>query len=291
MTHPGPQVVVVGESLIDELRAAQGTVERVGGSCLNVAVGLSRLGTAVTFATSFGEDEAGRRIAEHLAGMSVIRTDGPTSRATATLDENGVAEYEFSFSWDLSETVLEVPPTSHLHVGSLGAICMPGADWVLEVVRRHNGPVSYDPNWRESLAPPGARERADHLMSLATVVKMSEEDAAALFPGTRGDALADRLLKSRPEVVVLTRGSEGAEAWTSSSHAQVPTPTGGPVVDTVGAGDAFMAGFLHEWIQHCDVARALSVGCWVARLTCERPGADPPTAEELRHTQTRGPLV
>lgn len=274
--------MVVGESLIDELRSAQGTVERVGGSCLNVAVGLSRLGTPVTFVTSFGKDEAGRRIADHLAGMTVVHSDGPTARAIATLDTEGVAQYEFSFSWDLADTVIDVPPTSHLHIGSLGAVCVPGADRVLEVLQGHSGTVSYDPNWRESLAPPGARERAGHLMSLATVLKMSEDDAAALFPGTRDDALAHRLLKSGPEVVVLTRGSEGAEAWTSSSHAQVPTPTGRPVVDTVGAGDAFMTGFLHEWLEHRDVTRALTAGCWVARLTCERAGADPPTAEELR---------
>jgi len=280
--QPQPSVVVVGESLVDELRSAQGTVERVGGSCLNVAVGLSRLGTPVTFVTSFGDDEAGRRVAEHLAGMTLIRSVGPTVRAIAELDQEGVAQYQFSFAWDLGDLALEVPPTSHLHVGSLSAVCSPGADRVLEIVSRHSGTVSYDPNWRAGLAPPGARERAEHLMSLATVVKLSEEDAAALFPEKSAEVLARRLLQRGPGVVVLTRGGDGAEAWTTASHERVPVPAGGPIVDTVGAGDAFMAGFLHEWLEHGDVARALTVGSWVARRTCERSGADPPTAEELR---------
>jgi len=275
-------VVVVGESLVDELRSAQETVERVGGSCLNVAVGLSRLGRSVTFVTSFGDDEAGRRIAEHLAGMTLVRSVGPTARAIAELDREGVAQYQFSFAWDLGDVAIEVPPTSHLHVGSLGSVCAPGADRVFEIVRRHSGTVSYDPNWRASLAPPGARERAEHLMSLATVVKLSEDDAAGLFPGTSAEVLARRLLQSGPEVVVLTRGGEGAEAWSSASHERVPVPAGAPIIDTVGAGDAFMAGFLHEWLQQGDVARALTVGSWVARRTCERSGADPPTAKELR---------
>ena len=281
VTTPQQHVVVVGESLLDELRSAQSTVERVGGSCLNVTVGLSRLGTPVTFATSFGDDAAGRRIAERLAGVTLVRSVGLTARAIAQLDREGVAQYQFSFAWDLGDLVLEVPPTSHLHVGSLGAVCEPGAGRVLEIVRRHSGTVSYDPNWRASMAPAGARERAELLMSLATVVKLSEDDAAALFPGTSPVELARRLLQSGPEVVVLTRGRDGAEAWTVDSHEHVPTPAGTPVIDTVGAGDAFMAGFLHTWLQQRDVAGALTVGCWVARRTCEQAGADPPTAREL----------
>lgn len=280
MTQSRPHVVVVGESLIDEIRSPQGTVERVGGSCLNVAVGLSRLGRPVTFVTSFGDDDAGRSIAQHVTGMTLVRANGPTSRAIATLDAEGVAQYEFSFAWDLRDAV-DVPPKSHLHIGSLGAVCAPGADRVLEVVRRHTGTVSYDPNWRTGLASPSELERAQHLMSLATVVKLSEEDAAALFPGSSGEALAHRLLQCGPAVVVLTCGGEGAQAWTSSDHTEVAVPPGGPIIDTVGAGDAFMAGFLHEWLAHRDVARALTVGCLVARLTCERAGADPPTREEL----------
>ena len=276
-----PEFIVVGESLVDEISSDAGTVTRPGGSCLNVAVGLARLGASVTFVTSYGEDEAGALLDEHLSGLAVVRSSRPTSRAVAQLDQAGVARYDFDFSWQLDQLALSLPASSHLHVGSLAALWPPGADLVLDLVRRHEGTVSYDPNWRVGVAPADARTRVSQLMTLATVVKLSEEDLDGLYPNWSGDRLAAHLLSQGVQVVVLTRGADGAEAWTSTTHHHLPAAGTAEIVDTVGAGDAFMAAFVHEWLWDGDVRRALEFASTVAWMTCQRPGADPPSAMDL----------
>ena len=94
-------VLVLGEALVDIVRRGPARpVEHVGGSPLNVAVGLGRLGRDVEFVTHIGDDDRGRRIVRHLADSSVRLAAGSstaprTPTATATLDENGAATYEF----------------------------------------------------------------------------------------------------------------------------------------------------------------------------------------------------
>jgi fructokinase len=282
--------LVVGEALVDVVARPDGTSERhPGGSPANVAVGLGRLGHDVALLTAFGDDADGRLLRSHLEDSRVRVLAAPTGRtgvAQATLDDDGVATYAFDLSWDLGGAPTEAPPT-WLHVGSLGTWMTPGAAAVRDLVDRYAGraTVSYDPNCRPHLMGDAgaARTSVEALVAASDVVKASEEDVAWLYPGTSAVDVARAWAETGPALVVVTLGAEGAVGVAAGAVVEVGPAAGGPVVDTVGAGDAFSAGLLSA-LAGVDLARldagtatgALERGALVARRTCEREGADPP---------------
>ena len=296
------RVLVVGEALVDVVdgRALP------GGSPLNVAVGLQRLGIPTTLHSHFGADAYGVAIAQHLEASNVPVTPGTvgdyrTSVAEATIAADGSASYRFEIDWD--PATLEVQPGtfSAVHTGSIGAALEPGATTVEKLLTalQPTTVITFDPNVRPQLmgTPDDARPRIERMIALADVVKASDEDVAWLYPG---ESVADVLQRWRalgPAVVVVTRGSEGADALAPSGAVHVPAvPT--KVVDTIGAGDSFMAGLiwslatldllradrrhmLHE-LNFADVRLIVAAGARCAGITVSRPGADPPTAAELQ---------
>ncbi|RZS87294.1 fructokinase [Motilibacter rhizosphaerae] len=299
-------ITVVGESLIDVVRRTDGSAsEHLGGSPFNVAVGLARQGAEVALATRVGPDARGQALLDHAKAEGVTLLGEPaglprTSTATATLDPEGVASYEFDLEWDLP--ALPVPPgTSALHTGSLGLTIEPGASVVLAAMReaRREVVVSYDPNARPGLTPdvPALVRRVEEAASLSHVVKASEEDFAFLYPDQDFRAAAARWLRGTgTHLVVVTRGGDGAWAATRSVSVDLPAqPT--EVVDTVGAGDAFEAGLLDALrraglltiarigqLDALDEAALLDLvrqAATVGSLTCERAGANPPTRAEV----------
>jgi fructokinase len=280
---PAAEVLVVGEALVDVVEDVAGRrTERPGGSPANVAVGLHRLGRAVTLLTALGNDRYGDLLRSHLDGISLVTAELPaTGTALARLDAAGSATYAFDISWDLAG--LEPEPARWVHVGSLAAVLPPGADAVLALAQRSvaaGSTVSFDPNCRPDVADRDV-DRVEALAALSGVIKLSDEDLAWLYPGEPFEDVARRWLAGRTELVVLTRGSAGASGVTAEGTWEVPAAPGGAVVDTVGAGDAFMAGLVDALVEQWDVPAALERAALVARRTCERPGADPPTATEL----------
>ena len=297
--------LVVGEALVDiVLRDSAAASEHPGGSPANVALGLGRLGRQVSLLSRLGDDDRGERVRAHLAASGVelapgTLTTGPTSTATARLDERGVASYEFELDWRLPDAV-ELPPARALHTGSIAAFLAPGGAAVLELVLRARGSltVSYDPNARPVLmgdAAP-ARERVERFVAAADVVKVSDEDLTWLAPGADPADVAHDWLALGPALVVVTRGGEGATGVCEAGRVDVDAPRI-RVVDTVGAGDAFMAGLLDglaradllgadrsdalRAIPRDGLAAAARRATRVAAITCTRPGADPPTRAEL----------
>ncbi|MGC3993927.1 MAG: carbohydrate kinase [Propionicimonas sp.] len=300
-------VTVVGEALIDIVIPPSGTtVEHAGGSPLNVAIGLARLGHDTRLATHLGTDARGRRIADLLAAESIALLPGSTSAArTATaaahLDAAGVATYEFDFAWELDPASVPVGDGAHLHVGSISATTAPGSAAVLDVVRaaRSGATISYDPNARPSLMgePAEARTTIERLIGLAHVVKASDEDVRWLYPGTPVPQVLAHWASLGPSLCAVTQGGEEAVVLAAGEVQRFPTlPT--TVVDTVGAGDSFMAGLLSglldagllgdgaaaerlrfaEWpVIAAAVERALAC----AAITVSRAGANPPTRADL----------
>jgi len=297
-------IVVTGEALIDVVVDRDGdSTETPGGSPLNVAVGLARLDIPTTLISQVGHDQRGGLVVDHVTGsgaeiVAVPTSSGRTSVATAHLDEGGAASYEFELEWNLPRQ--ELPPCRALHVGSLGTLLVPGRDSVLDLVEQacaREGFVSYDANLRESFVDDRDRTRREvqALAARCTLVKLSDEDADVLDPGTDPDDFARALLGGeRTRIVLLTRGSEGATAFTAKGETSA-VPRQVEVVDTVGAGDAFMAATLAQlWdldafghpgpglpVVEEEIARLLRGAMEVAAITCERRGANPPRRLEL----------
>lgn len=298
-------IVVVGESLVDVLPGPEESapLEQVGGSPLNVAVALGRLDVPCLLITEVGADERGQAVVGAVldSGSEVVAAPSSgdrTATATALLDAEGDATYSFDLAWTLPPQ--ELPACDALHVGSLGTLLDPGRTSVLDLVEQayaRDVPVTYDPNLRAELLEDRASAWRDleALAERCLLVKLSEEDVALLHPGADPRDIARSLVQGeRTELVVLTRGRDGAEAFTETAEARVPAPAV-RVVDTVGAGDAFTAGLLAallEWgalgrygpdmpADTAELTRLLEAATEVAALTCARRGAQPPLRAEL----------
>lgn len=303
----GQRALVIGEALIDVVQARDGSGNaHPGGSPANVALGLARLGREVDLLTWFGNDAHGAAIRRHLEASGVAITPGSdtaerTSVATALLDVDGAATYEFDLSWHVPEEWTS-PSAAPLvvHTGSSAAVLTPGGSDVLRILAayRDAATLTYDPNLRPSLMPPPNETRplVEAFVELADVVKVSDEDLTWLEAGTHPLDVARRWLASGAALVVVTRGSEGATAITAALELNVTAPRV-TVADTVGAGDSFMSGLLDGlWsagllgahrrvaLREADEATLRSVlsrCAEIAAITVSRTGANPPTSAEL----------
>lgn len=301
-SRPTPDVLVVGEALVDIVHRADGSIdESPGGSPANVALALGRLARRPRLLTSLGDDGRGQTVRRWLEASDVELRGTPaarTSTAIARLDALGAASYEFAIDWQVEVAGVEVADA--LHVGSIAATLEPGAAAVADLLDRHRSRslISYDPNIRPSLIDDheSVRRRVLSLIERADVIKASDEDVAWLHPGVAIDEVARRWSRSGPALVVVTLGSEGCLALANGVEVRVPAVTV-DVVDTVGAGDTFMAALIDgllsegafgayarnvlESLGEERLTLLLQRSAIAAAITVARPGADPPTCEDL----------
>jgi len=302
------RALVVGEALVDIVRRTDGSVsEHVGGSPANVALGLARLGRRADLLTWLGADAYGALVVRHLeaSGVSVLRgaeTAITTPIATAHLDAEGAATYDFDLVWDLPHAWEEsTEPPLVLHTGSIGAALPPGAQKVARLVeaRRPTSTITYDPNLRPALmgSPQDTLPLVESLVLQSDVVKVSDEDLAWLLPGVAPAEIAEEWTRRGPSLVVVTHGGKGAFASTSSGARLMVAAPAVRVADTVGAGDSFMSGLIdglweagllgadrREELRDVDpgtVEAILERCARIAAITVSRPGANPPTRGEL----------
>ncbi|PYY39643.1 carbohydrate kinase [Curtobacterium sp. MCPF17_046] len=299
MTTSYRPVIVFGEALIDAVADGSETRLTPGGSPMNVAVGLARLGVPVTLATQFGDDEHGRLIAEHLAhdGLTVDRADGPTSVARAELQADGSARYDFDIVWDREAPVLPAGAAPAVaHTGSLGAFLQPGGRAAVQLFRQLPAATvrSFDPNIRPALLEQAdALQQFDRIVKRTHVVKLSDEDADWLYPNVDPDGVLDRLLDGGVRLAAITRGAAGSIVAGRDTRVQVMAPAV-TVADTIGAGDAYMSGLLFALLQGSGLQRIQQsavdttllnrvggVAAASAAVAMSRAGANPPSPVEL----------
>jgi fructokinase len=307
MSADGRRIVVTGEALVDLVLARDGSLAgHPGGGPYNVARTIGRLQQPVSYLGRISTDGFGRRLREELEADGVgldalVATDAPTTLALAELDERGAAQYEFYALGTSAPGLTEADVRGALpgdigtfYLGTLGLVFEPIAT-TLEAVVADVGDgtlVALDPNCRPTVIEDAAayRGRLRRLLARTDVVKASEDDLAWLDPDAEPVDAARALLAVPGAIALVTLGGDGALVVTADEVRDVASPTV-EVVDTIGAGDAFMGAFLARWQERGlgradlgrldEVAGAAAFACRVAAITCSRAGADPPRLAEL----------
>ena len=305
-------ILCCGEALIDMLpRKTEGGEAAFapypGGAVFNTAIALARLGQRTGLFTGLSRDLFGERLAAALTangvayGMSA-RSDRPTTLAFVTLAE-GQAEYAF-YDENTAGRMLaisDLPDTMDgvdaLFFGGISLAVEPCAAayealCLQDPARRL---IMIDPNIRPGFIADPARYRArlDRMLAVADVVKLSDADMAWLDGDGAMLDLAAGLLARGPKLVLITEGASGVTAFWPGGSLHVPAPVV-TVVDTVGAGDTFNAGFLTGLAEAeqltkaaiaapepAVIAAALELGVAAAAVTVSRAGANPPRRDEV----------
>lgn len=311
-------MIIVGEALVDLVPEEDGRLDpRSGGSARNVAIAAARLGAETAYVGGLSRDQFGRRLRQELVTEGVDTSSAPevdalTPLAVVTLGPDGQAQYAFHLAGTAAlalhgDDLAALPDDQALHV-SLGAVTLATpviGDALVALLASHTSLTSLDPNVRAA-APTGHgvdAERIDAAASLVDLVRCSEEDLALLHPERSPTEVAASWLDAGTGAVVVTRGADGAVAWTSAGAVRSGVPTtagndseegGTAAADTVGAGDTFGAGLLVALTERGITTRAdllgLTVPDWeavlafagrAAAITVQRRGADPPYRAEL----------
>lgn len=302
------QVAVIGEGVIDRFLVDGQARDVIGGSPLNTAVAIKRAGIDVHWWARVSSSAEGRAIWDYAERNEVIKQgavtiDRPAPIVTIALDEAGIPTYDFALDgaadWEWQESDFQnLTEYGAVQIGSLTTVLEPGATALLQALKSMkliaNPPlISYDPNARPRAAKNETdaermRARIQELVKLADLVKVSDEDLG-WFDATRTPAdIAAEWSQLGPQLVVMTRGSEGATAYRAGFKIAQTPGIKVEVVDTVGAGDTFMAWLLAAVLKagdipatEQDVASAIERAAKAAAITCSRAGCNPPTTLEL----------
>lgn len=306
-------ILCCGEALIDMLPRTATSGETayapyVGGAVFNTAIALGRLGAPVSFFSGLSTDLFGRQLADALTASKVdlgpLRfSDRPTTLAFVHL-KDGQASYTFydENSAGRMLTEADLPEIGEhieaLHFSCISLIAEPcGSAYEALMRREHARRVTMlDPNIRAAFIAdkPAHLARMRRMIAMADIVKLSDEDLAWFGETGSHDEVAARWLGVGPKVIVITRGGDGAVAYTARSRIEVPAREVA-VADTVGAGDTFNAGLLcslHEGgllrkesiavLPEDELRRAVDFAMGAAAVTVSRAGANPPWRHEMR---------
>ena len=307
-------ILCCGEALIDMVAAPSldgpdGFVPHSGGAVFNTAIALGRLGARAGILTGLSRDMFGDQLADALKASDVdtthiIRSDRPSTLAFVKL-EDGQASYSFFDENSAGrmirpEDMPELPSDiTALFFGGISLASDPSASAYAALLDRQGGPraVMIDPNIRPLFITDaeGYRRRMAAMISQADIVKVSDEDLNWLNPAplTQAEKIS-AMLDTGPSVVIVTQGAEGAIATLADGTSITVPAVKTNVVDTIGAGDTFNAGFLAK-LSDLDLLTpealgtldpdalrdAMTYGARVAAITVSRAGANPPWANEL----------
>lgn len=307
-------ILCCGEALIDmipeqTIKGSDAYVPRSGGAIFNTAVGLGRLGCRTGLLSGISTDMFGHQLMADLRASNVdtryvIRSNRPSTLAFVKLSD-GHASYSFYDENSASRMIepRDLPATlediSAMYFGGISLACDPGSETYAQLAETHASDcvVMIDPNIRPSFIQDETkfRDRIERMLGLADIVKVSDEDLNWIIQTS--DSLEEKIAQLSelgPSIVILTRGSSGAQATLPNGRSVFVASQKVEVVDTVGAGDTFNAGFLAnlseagllsksaiQTISESDVTKAIGFGARVAAINIGRAGANPPWRSEI----------
>jgi len=297
------QVWVVGEVLIDLIPDGDQDLAVVGGGPANTAKALAKLGVKTYFIDGISTDKYGQMAKVALLSANVILdyaqySNKPTCTAKVTLSKSGSASYEFviegTATFDFSDLWLPDPQRlkpSLLHIGTLATVIEPGASvlfkWAQNVA--HVAPIVFDPNIRPAVL--GNRDeyvkKVEKWASIASAVKVSDEDLNWLYPGKAIVKVVNEWLEVGVQLVVVTLGDKGVTAYRKDEEISVDAVKV-DVADTVGAGDTVGAVLVEAIVDNGldrltgEVLKTmLKRAVKAAAITVTRTGANPPSKDEI----------
>lgn len=317
------QAISFGELLIDFVSTerdvavgdAPAFLKAPGGAPANVAVGLAKLGIKTAFISQLGDDFFGHHLVDVVAAQGVnvsgVRFTDQAMTMLAFVSVDAEGERSFVFYRKPSADMLMTPDdldmdllrqTEILHYGSITLIDDPLRTTTLaaiEAAKTGGALISYDPNLREPLWESLDAAKQGILLGweYANIIKVSDAELAFISDTNDIAAGVKKLWGDATQLVVVTKGANGCEAFLATQHWQVPS-FAVQVEDTIGAGDGFVAGLLagilklgDGW-QTNDLTDVLQAANAVGAITASRQGAIPalPTASEVaaflnQHTQ------
>ncbi|MFV0293894.1 MAG: carbohydrate kinase family protein [Paracoccus sp. (in: a-proteobacteria)] len=302
-------ILCCGESLIDMVPENGAFLPLPGGSVYNTAVALGRLGAKTAYLWPLSQDQFGKSLRGPLDEAGVDLSLSPSTARPTTLAvvflKDGHASYSFYDEGTAGRMFVpaELPPLpekgiSALFIGGISLIQDPCGNTVETLTQRAAQAgivVMVDLNIRPSLITDeqATRDRLNRLMNIANIVKISDEDAAWLFPGTAAEQVSEQLLDLGPQLVLRTHGGDGATAIHRNTCVTHPAERV-TIADTIGAGDTFNAGLLTALSESGNLSRealigideihlrgALGLAVRSAAITVSRHGANPPWRKEL----------
>ncbi|KZR72037.1 2-dehydro-3-deoxygluconokinase [Prochlorococcus marinus str. MIT 1313] len=282
-----PEVICLGEALVDRLGPLGGdpavdqpVEDCLGGAPANVACGLARLGRKVAFVGRLGDDAIGARFRElfdtrgvNLAGLQIdqrrpsrivlVRRDLDGERVFqgfAGDRGDGFADQSLSLDALAASWPLLVGKASWLLIGSIPLATPASAQsllWCVEQAQTVGLEIALDVNWRPTFWDPGrapdsgpdekALQAIAPLLERASLLKLAREEAVWFFD-TDDPAVIARSLPQQPDVVV-TDGARPVRWWIGGCVGELAALSPPSVLDTTGAGDAFTAGLLHQFLM------------------------------------------
>ena len=307
-------ILCCGEALIDmipehTIKDTNGFVPYPGGAIFNTAIGMGRLECSVGLMSGISTDFFGQQLMAELSASNVntsnvILSDRPTTLAFVQLTD-GQASYLF-YDENSAGRMIAVEDMPHrlddvtaFLFGGISLHCAPGAETYVQFAETHatGSVVMVDPNIRPSFVSnePLFRVHMERMLRLADIVKVSDEDLNWLFPEPETiETKIAKVQKLGPTLVILTCGGSGVKAWKPEGNPIFVNSLKVDVVDTVGAGDSFNAGFLTRMaeagllnkaairvISESDIIAALNFGVRAAAITVSRVGPNPPWRDEL----------
>ena len=319
-------IICCGEVLIDMVRTGlpdrgEGFLSLPGGSPFNTAIAIGRLGVPVSFLGRFSRDFFGEKLLKRLKENQVtdnlvIRCDQNTTLAFVKLEKGKDPQYIFytEGTADRSLTVEDLPKkmpsdTRCILFGSIAMTMEPVATAIETLILRENAlqgqgktspVISFDPNIRPFMIKDKKAyiNRMEKWISESTITKISAEDFSFIYPGLEPEKALQKVLTMGPRLAISTLGVKGALALLRRNDGNVTRVEAPivevPVVDTIGAGDAFHGAFL-SWLEingkmsrpslaaltEVELYDALFFANKAASLVCTRQGAEPPTLKEV----------